>query len=459
MAEQAVPQYFSILDEQVWPRHQDELATRVLERTVAVEELDEKQRLAAHLLLGQYVQHRGTVKEPGAMVLPSDLVLRGLVLSRKKQTELVGVIDEQVMIAAQSHHFRPEHREADGATIVGEVPYETIDGFSLYKQKLRQLPRYEAVDNRALAEIIQAGSAAAQEITEIHDIGEASDKFSELQDQVAAGVQARNSLVEANLGLALYFAKRYKPRDGMVFDDIVQICNEALVDAANRYEYREDAGFGTHYSWYVTKHMAKSLRDEYALVRVPQLQRERSKAFVEAVKEHKGGNEGQAQSFEEIYTKLGFPARDSSAELLKAALNVNQAVTIVLCTEKNMSPTAEEYETDETTEIPQPFTEYPELIIDDFDEKADERELGRVVRAMLDGLTEHEKDIIKLRFGIRPETRNAFGEIVSQAAAPMTLDEIARVIGVTRERIRQIETRSLSKLRLRRYTTSVGDFL
>lgn len=447
---QATPEYFEVLNRQVKPCYLEEVASRTLERVSGIPDLDAEQRLAVHLLLGQYEERTGATSEPGTPLLPEQLASRGLYLTAKKRDQVVQTVNEQIDITAQSHHFLPEFREVGGAKIVGTSECDPSDSLGVYLARLRHLPSHKEVNNQRLTATIQVGKAAKAKMSNLQELGDATGQFEELEEQIRLGDLARNQFVEANLSLAFHFAKKYTPRQGMDFDDVVQICNLALLAAAKNFVPIANGKLSPYYEHYVQAEYVDALRKDYDPIPIPTEQRQRKEAYLEFVKSHRAKHDGAEPSFGEALAHLNLKPEKRTVETLQAALAMRNLVSLRDTAEMNMLPTPEEYETDETTEIPAVNNESLTLIIDNVCEIIEQRELSRKVRELLkEGLTEKERYIIEQRFGIGAAVVNAVGEVDYLPLEPRTLDSIGQDVGLTRESIRRIESQIFSKLRLR----------
>jgi RNA polymerase primary sigma factor len=226
--------------------------------------------------------------------------------------------------------------------------------------------------------------------------------------------QARRELAQANLRLVVSIAKRYRGR-GLPFSDLIQEGNSGLMRAVDKYDYRLGFKFGTYATWWIRQGVTRALADHARMVRVPCHQA----ATLSAIEETRG----------ELTIRLG---REPSETELAAALDMRpedlRAFTVVSRPPVSLHEAfGEEGEDTWASFLPDEATSGP-------GEAADRLLLKERVAEVLRCLPPRDREVLELRFGLRD----------GQAR---TLEEVARVLGVTRERVRQIETRALVKLR------------
>jgi len=226
--------------------------------------------------------------------------------------------------------------------------------------------------------------------------------------------KARSELAEANLRLVVSIAKRYRTR-GLPFADLIQEGNRGLMRAVDKYEHRLGFKFGTYATWWIRQGITRALADHARTVRVP-CHQVGMLAAIERVRGELSAASGREPSVEEIAKVLGVKAEETRS--LRAV---------------GRHPVS----------LHEPVGGEGERALEDFlnDRGAvnpgahvDQRLLRERVAEVLKSLAPREREVIELRFGLRD-------------GHPKTLDEVARVYGITRERIRQIEARGLLKLR------------
>ena len=239
------------------------------------------------------------------------------------------------------------------------------------------------------------------------------DRRLRLGQVVNEGERARRRFIQANLRLVVSIAKRY-PNSGMPFLDLIQEGNLGLIRAVEKFEYRKGFKFSTYATWWIRQAITRAIADKSRTIRVPV---------------HMMDTITQMQTAENTLTKrLGRVPND--AEIAEEA-----GLTVVKVREaKRVAP--------EPISIFEPVGE-DNATIGDFIEDHEagvpfELVLARLnqadLREVLGRLNDRERQVIEMRYGLGPDE-------------PKTLDEVGRHFNVTRERIRQIESKALSKMR------------
>jgi RNA polymerase primary sigma factor len=290
----------------------------------------------------------------------------------------------------------------------------------LYLREIGRVPLLSAEQEVELAKAVEVG-LYAQHCAPVEGVRTAE----ELACLVEEGQRAKRSLIEANLRLVVSIAKRYMGR-GLLLLDLVQEGNLGLIRAVEKFDYGKGFKFSTYATWWIRQAITRAIADQARTIRIPVHMVETINKVVR-VQHQLHQQLGREPSVEEISSAAGFVGQ-RVVEIQRIA---REPVSL-------QSPIGEE-ESD--------FGDF----IEDSDavapvEAAAFTVLQEQLGAILGGLSDRERRIIRLRFGM------ADGH-------PHTLEEVGREFGVTRERIRQIEAKTLAKLRHPSRAGSLRDFI
>ncbi|WP_344244339.1 RNA polymerase sigma factor RpoD [Actinocorallia libanotica] len=304
-----------------------------------------------------------------------------------------------------------EELQRAGAEDAGRRAAATSDLVRIYLREIGRVPLLTAEDEVELAKSIEAGLFAEEKVA-----GAAVLSLSErldLQQLARDGARAKQRLIEANLRLVVSIAKRYVGR-GMLFLDLIQEGNLGLIRAVEKFDYTKGYKFSTYATWWIRQAITRAIADQARTIRIPVHMVETINKLIR-VQRQLHQDLGREPLPEEIGLEMGLSA-DRVVEIQRIA---QEPVSL-------QSPIGEE-----------------DSDLGDFIEDADavvpiEAAAFILLQDQLEGilstLSEREQRIIQLRFGL------ADGH-------PRTLEEVGREFGVTRERIRQIESKTLAKLR------------
>jgi len=287
----------------------------------------------------------------------------------------------------------------------------TSDLVRIYLREIGRVPLLTAEDEVELAKAIEAGLFAEEKLG--GGIPILGAVHGDLELLVYEGIRAKQRLIEANLRLVVSIAKRYIGR-GLVFLDLIQEGNLGLIRAVEKFDYTRGYKFSTYATWWIRQAITRAIADQARTIRVPVHMVETINKLAR-VQRQLHQELGREATTEEIAAEMGLEP-ERVAEIQRIA---QEPVSL-------QSPIGEE-ESDlgdfiEDADAVVPMEAAAFIMLQD--------QLERV----LEQLAERDRRIIQLRFGLLD-------------GHPRTLEEVGREFGVTRERIRQIESKTLAKLR------------
>jgi RNA polymerase primary sigma factor len=322
--------------------------------------------------------------------------------------------------------FAREARSARDEELALKAP--TNDPVRMYLKEIGKVPLLTAEQEVILAKAIDEGEAATAEIDKAADNGRkvSPTRLRELQRTERHGQLAKKKLIEANLRLVVSIAKRYVGR-GMLFLDLIQEGNLGLIRAVEKFDYNKGFKFSTYATWWIRQAITRAIADQARTIRIP----------VHMV---------------EVINKLGRLQRELLQELGREATPEELAKEMDITPEKVLE--IQQYAR-EPISLDQTIGDEGDSQLGDFIEDSEAvvavdavsfTLLQDQLQSVLQTLSEREAGVVKLRFGLTD-------------GQPRTLDEIGQVYGVTRERIRQIESKTMSKLRHPSRSQVLRDYL
>ena len=318
---------------------------------------------------------------------------------------------------------RNRARGVDASTVM-----LTGDPVRMYLKEIGKVDLLTAADEVDLAMKIEAGLDATEklEAAEAGDLELTRAEMRRLMRVEQVGLEAKQALISANLRLVVSIAKRYVGR-GMLFLDLIQEGNLGLIRAVEKFDYEKGFKFSTYATWWIRQAITRAIADQARTIRIPVHMVETINKLVR-VQRQLLQDLGRDPTPEEIGAEM-----DMSADRVREIQKISQ----------------------EPVSLETPIGEEEDSQLGDFIEDAQavvppeaasfsmlQEQLGQV----LDSLADRERKVIELRFGLVD-------------GHPRTLEEVGREFGVTRERIRQIESKTLAKLRHPSRSSKLKDYM
>jgi len=304
-----------------------------------------------------------------------------------------------------------------------EPDFEVDDSIALYLKEISRIPLLTGREEVQLAKAIERGKKAAVRLRQANDNDEVMVR---LRAAMQRGQEARRKLIESNFRLVVSIAKKYVGH-GVPFMDLIQEGNIGLIRAVEKFEYQRGFKFSTYATWWIRQAVSRALSDQGRTIRVPVHMGERVTQLARVSRELTQKN-GHTPTEEEIAAEM-----DVSLRLLKRIRQASQfPLSLEMEVGEEMDSTLGDFIEDEAN-IPPDDTTFHSLLRERMDD-------------VLACLTAREGRVLQLRFGLHD-------------GRTYTLEEVGRKFGVTRERIRQIEVKALSKLRHPRHSRRLRDFL
>ena len=373
----------------------------------------------------QYFGQRGVVLtgDPNADVVPTDMEI-----TKELVGELMAELDDDPVTGEERRKARRSRLEAVGwATSLDGSG--SADSVRVYLKEIGRVPLLTGPDEVRLAKRMEDGLEAVDELAVLNAEGrlESLDFATrrKLQRRVRDGDRARQQLIQANLRLVVSIAKRYVGR-GMQLLDLVQEGNLGLMRAVQKFDHSKGFKFSTYATWWIRQAISRAIADQARTIRIPV-------HMVETINRVRRTQRDMLQnlerepSIEELATEV-----DLTPERVREILRIS------------LDPVS----------LEAPVGEDDSQLGDFLADENAERPVDVAARAMLsndvlealDELNDREKEVVRMRFGL----------IDGRAR---TLEEVGRAFGVTRERIRQIESKTLAKLRHPQRSEKLRDYL
>ena len=304
----------------------------------------------------------------------------------------------------------------------------TGDPVRMYLKEIGKVSLLTAAEEIDLAMKIEAGVAATEELEKAEEEGIELERRERrrLTRVEQVGLDAKQQLIEANLRLVVSIAKRYVGR-GMLFLDLIQEGNLGLIRAVEKFDYTKGFKFSTYATWWIRQAITRAIADQARTIRIPVHMVETINKLVR-IQRQLLQTLGREPTPEEIAEEMGL-----TPERVREIQKISQEpVSLETPIGEEEDSQLGDFIEDDAAVVPPDAASFSML----------QEQLAKT----LEGLAERERKVISLRFGL-------------EDGHPRTLEEVGREFGVTRERIRQIESKTLAKLRHPSRSQKLKDYL
>jgi RNA polymerase primary sigma factor len=306
------------------------------------------------------------------------------------------------------------------------------DAVSAYLGEIGHTALLSSDDEALLARTLQQGLVASERLA-LHEASVEAEaeqllgsrQIRNLKLQIRRGEQARDELIRANLRLVVSIAKKYRNR-GMAFLDLIQEGNLGLMRAVERFDPERGFKMSTYATWWIRQAITRAIADQVRTIRIPVHLMEQITSAV-ATQRRLTQELGRDVTVDEVAQELGM-----TAEKVREFLRLNQDTVSLEQPVGDDNFSLSDLIEDATTASPE--------------EEASKHLLEDTLRGVLGDLSERERLVVAMRFGLGG-TRVA------------TLEEVGREFGITRERVRQIEAKTMAKLRRPENAAALRTFL
>ena len=322
----------------------------------------------------------------------------------------------------------------DDLVAVPETPVRELEqvgeALPLYLQEIGRVSLLSGPDEQRLAKAIETGNFARDRLRENEDmvsarIGRAihledfrpcltSSEIEDLLDEVDAGERARRNLIEANLRLVVSVARRYMNR-GLPLSDLIQEGNIGLLRAVEKFDYRRGFKFSTYATWWIRQAVTRAISDHARTIRIPVHMVETINKLARTMSQLQQ-ELGREPTFVEISEAMEIPPE----RVREIASILPQPISLETPVGDDQDAMLGDFVEDQNAQL--------------LEEAGARAVLRDQMEAVLNSLSERGRKVLDLRYGL-------------ESGEQHTLDEIGNQLGVTRERIRQIEAKALRKLR------------
>lgn len=353
--------------------------------------------------------------------LSDDDLLDGIPEDELKAAETIDIILPKASVRPKKSAKKRQATDSTAVLLTG-------DPVRMYLKEIGKVNLLTAAEEIDLAMKIEAGLEASSQLEDAYrkKIEFERREKRRLTRVEQVGLDAKQQLIEANLRLVVSIAKRYVGR-GMLFLDLIQEGNLGLIRAVEKFDYTKGFKFSTYATWWIRQAITRAIADQARTIRIPVHMVETINKLVR-IQRQLLQEFGREPTPEEIGERMGMPA-----ERIREIQKISQEpVSLETPIGEEEDSQLGDFIEDSAAVVPPDAASFSML----------QEQLGKV----LDGLAERERKVIALRFGL-------------EDGHPRTLEEVGREFGVTRERIRQIESKTLAKLRHPSRSSKLKDYL
>lgn len=333
--------------------------------------------------------------------------------------------------SAERRARRAHLNQGSNSSSAGRVMTSSAaDPVRMYLREIGQVPLLSSAEEVSLAKRIEAGLEAEERLAELSAMGELDaldpTERAQIRRKARDGERAKSELTQANLRLVVSIAKRYLGR-GMHILDLIQEGNLGLMRAVEKFDYTKGFKFSTYATWWIRQSITRAIADQARTIRIPV-------HMVETINKVHRHQRALVQELEREPTVEEIAAKtDLTPSRVREILRISQDP---LSLDSPVGDEDDSYLSD--------FIEDKKAIMPA--DVATANSLSEQIMFALDELSDREKQVVRMRFGL-------------DGARPRTLEEVGLEFGVTRERIRQIESKTLAKLRHPQRRQLLEDYL
>ena len=359
------------------------------------------------------------------------LIEKGKKAGKLTSKELMDVLDDMNLEPEELDKFYDKLEnlgiDTSGEDILPPLDDEVLPALEEL-QEIEEVTEEEIADTDALVDTFSTDDPVRMYLKEIGKVPllTAEEEIDIAQRMEKGDEAAKQKLTEANLRLVVSIAKRYVGR-GMLFLDLIQEGNLGLIRAVEKFDYTKGFKFSTYATWWIRQAITRAIADQARTIRIPVHMVETINKLVR-IQRQLLQELGREPTPEEIGEEMGL-----TAERVREIQKISQEpVSLETPIGEEEDSQLGDFIEDDAAVVPPDAASFSML----------QEQLAKV----LEGLAERERKVISLRFGL-------------EDCHPRTLEEVGREFGVTRERIRQIESKTLAKLRHPSRSSKLKDYL